>query len=105
MRIFHPVHLKNGDIVDDFVSTFIPHVAWLCAAKAAPQNAALQHAQSEPPWQCPSSQLGSCTSSGRAWLPRAAQHSQGGPWPLGSRPPPQLLELASKVADPTAFVS
>ena len=39
VRIFHPHHLKNGDIVDDFVSTFIPHVAFLCAQKAAPQNA------------------------------------------------------------------
>ena len=41
MRIFHSHHLKNGDIVDDFVHTFIPHVAWLCAEKAAPQNAGL----------------------------------------------------------------
>ena len=41
VRIFHSRHLKNGDIVDDFVHTFIPHVAWLCAEKAAPQNAGL----------------------------------------------------------------
>ena len=41
MRIFHSRHLKNGDIVDDFVHTFIPHVAWLCAEKAAPQNLTL----------------------------------------------------------------
>ena len=31
-------------------------------------------------------QLVSCTSSGRAWRSRAAQHSQGGTRPLGSRP-------------------
>ena len=56
------------------------------------------------PWQCPSSapvppqgplavpQLDSCgssgpapcASSGRAWRPRAARHSRGGPRPLGS---------------------
>ena len=49
-------------------------------------------------------QLGSCTPSGRAWWPRAARHSRGGPRPLGSQPPPQLLALAaSKVAYSTAF--
>ena len=49
-------------------------------------------------------QLGSCASSGRAWWPRAARHSQGGPRPLGSQPRPQLLErAASKAADFTAF--
>ena len=53
--------------------------------------------------QCPP-QLGSCTLSGRARRPRAARHSQGGPWPLGSQPRPQVLERAdSKVAHFTAF--
>ena len=41
MRIFHSRHLKNGDIVDDFVSTFLPQVEWLCEKKAPPQNASL----------------------------------------------------------------
>jgi len=50
------------------------------------------------------SQLGSCASSGCAWWPRAARHARGGPRPLGPRPRPQLLELAtSKVADSTAL--
>lgn len=40
-------------------------------------------------------QLGSCASSGRAWWPRAARHSQGGPWPLGSWPRPQVVERAA----------
>ena len=54
------------------------------------------------PWQRP--QLAPCASSGRVWWPRAARHSQGGPRPLGSQPPPQLLErAASKVADSAAF--
>ena len=49
-------------------------------------------------------ELGSCGSSGRAWWPRAAQHSQGGPRPVKYRPRLQLLELAaSKAADFTGF--
>ena len=46
-------------------------------------------------------QLGSCASSGRAWRPRAARHSRGGPQPLGAQPPSRVLErAASKAACP-----
>ena len=55
---------------------------------------ARQHGQSAP-LAVSAPQLGSCTSSGRAWRPRAARHSQGGPRLLGSRPRPQLLERAA----------
>ena len=49
-------------------------------------------------------QLGSCTSSGHAWRLCAARHSQGGPRPRGSQPPPQVLALAaSEAAHSTAF--
>ena len=41
VRVFHSRHLKHGDIVDDFVSTFLPQVEWLCEKKAPPQNASL----------------------------------------------------------------
>ena len=62
----------------------------------------LQHGQSA---SLAVPQLGSCSSSGRAWWPRTARHSRGGPRPLGSQPLPQLLKLAaSKVAHFTAFV-
>ena len=51
---------------------------------------------------CPSS--APVPSSGRAWWPRAARHSQDGPWTLGTQPWPPVLELpASKVAHFTAF--
>eukprot|EP00964_Phaeocystis_antarctica_P160914 scaffold132898_cov45-Phaeocystis_antarctica.AAC.1 len=34
-------------------------------------------------------QLGSCTSSGRAWRLWAARHAQGEAWPLGSQQRPR----------------
>ena len=50
-------------------------------------------------------QLGSCTSSGRAWRLCAARHSQGEARPVGSQPRPQLLERAAfEVACLTACV-
>ena len=54
-----------------------------------------------PPFAVP--QLGSCASSGRAWRPWAARHSQKEAEPLGAQPPPRVLELAaSNAADLTA---
>ena len=55
-----------------------------------------------PPLAAP--QLGSCTSSGRAWRLWAARHSQEEANPLGAQPLPRVLELAaSKAADFTAL--
>eukprot|EP00964_Phaeocystis_antarctica_P061246 scaffold36583_cov63-Phaeocystis_antarctica.AAC.2 len=49
-------------------------------------------------------QLSSCASSGRAWRPWAAWHSQDEAWPLGSQPLPRVLKpAASKAAHFTAF--
>ena len=64
---------------------------------------ARQHAQ-----RAPSAvpQLAPCSnaSSARAWWPWAARHSQSEAQPLGTQPPPQVLErAASKVAGFTAF--
>ena len=55
-----------------------------------------------PPWQRP--RLAPCASSGRAWRPRAARHSQGEAQPLGPLLPPRgLKRAASKIADFTGF--
>ena len=49
-------------------------------------------------------QLGSCTSSGRAWRLWAALDSQEEAGPLGAQPLPRVFErAASKAADVTAF--
>ena len=49
-------------------------------------------------WAVP--QLGSCTSSGRAWRLWAARHSQGEAGPLSALPLPRVRELVvSKAAD------
>ena len=60
-----------------------------------------QHGQSAP---LAVPQLAPCASSGSAWWLCAARHSQSEARPLGSQPPPQLLErAASKVVHFTAF--
>ena len=55
----------------------------------------------------PAPQLGPCTSlrrTWRTWRLRAARHSQKEASPLGSPPPPRLLEpAASKAAHSPAF--
>ena len=62
---------------------------------------ALQHGQSAA-WAVP--QLGSCASSGRAWLIWAARYCQGEPAHWAHTHCLRLLELVvSKAADSTAF--
>ena len=67
---------------------FVTRTVVQAALRAQGDAAAQPWSKCPPPSAVP--ELASCASSGRAWQPRAARHSQGGPRPVGSRLLPRV---------------